>query len=44
MQFLGKNVATGVYTDLQLWALCLLARAWISGADTGFMKGGGHCI
>ena len=30
MQFLGKNVATGVYIDLQLWAQCLLARAWIS--------------
>ena len=25
-----KNVATGVYIDLQLWAQCLLARAWIS--------------
>ena len=30
MQFLCKNVATGVYIDLQLWAQCLLARAWIS--------------
>ena len=30
MQFLGKNVATGVYIDLQLWAQCLLTRAWIS--------------
>ena len=30
MQFLGKNVATGVYIDQQLWAQCLLARAWIS--------------
>ena len=30
MQFLGKNVATGVYIDLQLWGQCLLARAWIS--------------
>ena len=30
MQFLGKNVATGVYIDLQPWAQCLLARAWIS--------------
>ena len=30
MQFLGKNVATGVYIDLQLWAQCLVARAWIS--------------
>ena len=30
MQFLGKNVATGVYIDLQLWAQCLRARAWIS--------------
>ena len=30
MQFLGKNVATRVYIDLQLWAQCLLARAWIS--------------
>ena len=27
MHFLGKNVATGVYIDLQLWAQCLLARA-----------------
>ena len=27
MQFLGKNVATGVYIDLQLWPQCLLARA-----------------
>ena len=25
-----KNVATGVYIDLQLWAQCLLAGAWIS--------------
>ena len=25
-----KNVATRVYIDLQLWAQCLLARAWIS--------------
>ena len=30
MQFLGKNVVTGVYIDLQLWAQCLLSRAWIS--------------
>ena len=30
MQFLGKNVATRVYIDLQLWGQCLLARAWIS--------------
>ena len=30
MQFLGKNVATGVCIDLQLWVQCLLARAWIS--------------
>ena len=29
MQFLGKNVATGVYIDLHLWVQCLLARAWI---------------
>ena len=30
MQFLDKNVATGVCIDLQLWAQCLLATAWIS--------------
>ena len=30
MQFSGKNVATGVYIDLQLWAQCLLAKVWIS--------------
>ena len=30
MHFLGKNVATGVYIDLQLWAQCLLARAGYS--------------
>ena len=30
MQFLAKNVETGVCIDLQMWAQCLLARAWIS--------------
>ena len=30
MQFLAKNVATGVCIDLQMWAQCLLARVWIS--------------
>ena len=29
IQLLGKNVATGVYIDLQLWVQRLLARAWI---------------